>query len=144
MSRPHFVTVLGASGSVIWTWAVAVVLVYVVQVGTGLGSPSTGLALSAAALPAAGVAATPPRLRRWSMMLLVVTAVGLLAVVNALYHRFFDDYVPLAMVGAAGQIWKVRGYGAGLLQSAAAPPTLAVLLTAAAALARTRAGLLLA
>ncbi|MDP2956507.1 MAG: LTA synthase family protein [Longimicrobiales bacterium] len=137
MSPPPFPTLLKVNASVIWTWMMGVVMGFGVQLAGGLGQPSQGLALSAAALPAALVAASPPRVRRWSM-LATVTLLGLAAIADALHHRVLGTYLPLRSLMAVGQGWAVRDYAAGLLGAQDVMPVLAVLLTAIAVLPRPR------
>jgi lipoteichoic acid synthase len=124
----RFPALLLANASVLWTWVAAAALGWAVQLGLGMGQPSQGLALSAAALPAALVAALPPRLRRWGM-LAVVALTGVVGVANALHHRVFQTYLPLRALLAVDQGWSVRDYAVGLLQPVDLVPAAIVLLT---------------
>ncbi len=138
MSPPPLTTLLKVNASVIWTWGACVLMIFGVQLGAGMGQPSQGLALSVAALPAALVAASPPRFRRWSM-LGTVTLMALVAIADAFHHRVLGTYLPLRSLVAVGQGWAVRHYAAGLIGTRDVMPVLAVLLSAAAALPRPRA-----
>ncbi|HSW29368.1 MAG TPA: LTA synthase family protein, partial [Longimicrobiales bacterium] len=122
-----------ANASVLWTWAAASALGWAVQLGLGMGQPSQGLALSAAALPAALVAVLPRRMRRWGMVA-VVTLIALLGVANAVHHRAFQTYLPLRALLAVDQGWSVRDYAALLLHPADLVPAALALLTLAGAL----------
>ncbi len=122
-----------ANASVLWTWAVASALGWAVQLGLGMGQPSQGLALSAAALPAALVAALPRRMRRWGMVA-VVALTALVGVANAMHHRAFQTYLPLLALLAVDQGWSVRDYAAVLFHPADLVPAALVLLTLGGAL----------
>ncbi len=122
-----------ADASVLWTWMAASALGWAIQLGLGLGQPSQGLALSAAAIPAALVASLPRRMRRWGMVA-VVTLTALVGVANAVHHRAFQTYLPLQALLAVDQGWAVRDYAALLLRPADLAPAALVLLTLAGAL----------
>lgn len=122
-----------ADASVLWTWMAASALGWAVQLGLGLGQPSQGLALSAAAVPAALVAALPHRMRRAGMAT-VVTLTALVGVANAVHHRAFQTYLPLRALLAVHQGWSVRGYAAGLLRAVDLVPVALVFATVAGAL----------
>jgi phosphoglycerol transferase MdoB-like AlkP superfamily enzyme len=130
-------TVLLANASVLWTWAAASALGWAVQLGVGMSQPSQGLALSAAALPAALVAALPRRMRRWGMVA-VVALTALVGLANALHHRAFQTYLPLRALLAVDQGWSVRDYAALLLDPADLVPVALVLLTLGGALLAVR------
>lgn len=131
--RPPFATLLRVNAPVLWTWIAASALTWWIRLGEGLGQPSQGLALSAAALPAALVALVPPRRRRWGMAV-VVAGLGALALANATYHRFFGVFLPLRAVRDLGQAWQVRDYVPGLLVPGDMGVGAVVLATVAAAL----------
>jgi len=134
----RFADLVLADAAVVWTWVASSALGWAVQLGLGMGQPSQGLALSAAAVPAALVAALPRRGRRTGMVA-VVTLTALAGVANALHHRAFQTYLPLRALLAVDQGWSVRDYAAGLLHAADLVPAALVLLTVAGAvLARWR------
>ncbi|MHB1193984.1 MAG: LTA synthase family protein [Longimicrobiales bacterium] len=126
-------SVLLANASVLWTWVAASALGWAVQLGLGMGQPSPGLALSAAAMPAALVAVLPRRMRRWGMVA-VVSLTTLLGVANAVHHRAFLTYLPLRALLAVDQGWSVRDYAAMLLRPVDVVPAALVLLTLGGAL----------
>jgi hypothetical protein len=107
--------VIQDNAPILVTWVVGVMLGFVVQIAEGLGSPSQGLALSAAAFPALFVALVPTRGRRLTAAVIIGT-LGLLAVVDAVYHRAFDTFMPLRALTLTGQAWAVRAYTAELVQ----------------------------
>ena len=139
MRPPSLPTLLRANAEVIWAWVAVSAITWAIQLGIGRTQPSQGLALSSAALPAALVAASSPRIRRWCM-LAVVAASALLASVNAMYHQMIGDFLPVRAFLAPGQGWAMRGYAAGLLAAGHSVPALLVVATAATALLRRRPG----
>jgi hypothetical protein len=135
---PRLFALLGSEAAVLWTWTAASLLGFGVQMGLGMRRPSEGLALSAAAVPAALVAALPRRARRAGMVAVVVLT-ALVGVANAVHYRAFQTYLPLRALVAVDQGWSVRGYAAGLLGPADLVPAALVLVTVAGAvLARRR------